>query len=203
MPSKVARRPVSPTGSVCSVASARSTCSRFDDEGTTVDDCVEYVGRPHRSWDSAIKEMARIEARAAEVQSRCSDTASNASGVSCYSVKSNMSRASTVRSVSATAPNKPMKGKMRMLPLGARTPSAEPLRQRPQEADELSLGGASLSVRGRKDAASAASTPAATPGRRPPVPPASDAPAQPPPSKFVFSSGPTPAFVPTVKPRRR
>uniref|UniRef100_A0A7S1Q2E6 Uncharacterized protein n=1 Tax=Neobodo designis TaxID=312471 RepID=A0A7S1Q2E6_NEODS len=115
-------RPPSPTGSVTSVRTARS---HFDDPDVTIDEVREYVDRPHHSWGSALKEMARIETQAQLAKDRrrrlddMSETGSCVSGVSAYTAKSNV----TIRS-SVSAPARPAKGRMAMLPLGARATSA-------------------------------------------------------------------------------
>ena len=95
-------RPSSPTGSVTSVRSTSSNRSltskkgdkekkpsRFDDPEIPMAVIESYIVQPHRGWDSAIREIARMEANAerARIQ-RESDTASGVSTVSAYSVAS-------------------------------------------------------------------------------------------------------------------
>lgn len=117
------RRPASPTASVI------STMSRFDE--ATVEECLEYVSAPHRSWDSAVREMARVETKK---QRQMSDTCSNVSAVSCYSLRSNMSQASTASAASR-------RGHM------ARLPSRDSAPPQPPPAFDVSgttIGGSSF-----------------------------------------------------------
>lgn len=77
-------KPKSPTESVASIAT--STRNRFE----TVEECLEYIQKPHRSWDSAMKEMARIEAQKEAASERASDTSSVVSAVSARSTTSSV-----------------------------------------------------------------------------------------------------------------
>jgi hypothetical protein len=136
-PAKSHRRPPSPTNSVASIRnkSKRNFHSRFDDphdgEETNevlVDECVEYLGRRHENWDSAVREMARIAARK---ERGMSDTASNASTVSAYSISSRASvRSSRAAASAPQLSNRPARGHLRGLPeaalasLGARPNSS-------------------------------------------------------------------------------
>ena len=100
--------------------------SELDD--APVETCMEYLSRPHTSWISATKELARIEARKQEDDARsCSST------VSAYSVKSSASAMSTASSSSSLR-----RGHMSKLPQRGRT-SSEP----PPPVD-LAIGGSSI-----------------------------------------------------------
>lgn len=118
--SSLSRRPPSPSGSsVASGASpakslrstsggptsARPSTASKTFEGMTVNEVVSYVQKTHIPWDSAIREMARVEAKAKQSMS---DTKSNASTVSCYSV---------AKSVASNATSASRKGRLGMLPL--------------------------------------------------------------------------------------
>jgi hypothetical protein len=107
-PPSPARSASSPTPSVRSAAASTSTSqarTRFD--GASVNDVLEYIGRTHIPWDSAMREMARIEARQSEKDDE--DRRSAASTVSCYSVaKSAISATSSAR-----------RGRLGMLPARA------------------------------------------------------------------------------------
>ena len=129
-PPPTVARPPSPTGSTSSVRTTGTTRtnktvaqSRFDGDDVTVDEAREYAERPHHSWGSATKEMARIQTKIEMSRQRAeSETGSCVSGISAYSGKTSYSVASMRSAVSA--PSRPAKGRMGMLPLGARATSA-------------------------------------------------------------------------------
>ena len=127
-------RPPSPTGSSVSRASAavsvKSTVSSLRKQASrpstltatalaslpkapsaisqmNFDECMCFVTRPHRTWDSAYKEFARIETLR---QRQESDARSCCSSVSAYSIPASV--ASTARSSKAAR-----KGRIGMLPL--------------------------------------------------------------------------------------
>jgi hypothetical protein len=140
-------RPPSPTHSVMSVkttASAKTTMSRFEAPDVTIDEVREYIERPHHSWGSALSEFARIETSVQMSKDRrrrledMSDTGSCMSGVSAYTVRSSVS-----------APGRPAKGRMAMLPLGARATTAEgPRPAGAMDAGPLSPTGSEFSLHG-------------------------------------------------------
>lgn len=69
----------------------RSRPSRFDGDEIDIDDAKEYLSRPHSTWASASKELARLES----VRERLDDDArSTTSSISAYSMASNVSVAS-------------------------------------------------------------------------------------------------------------
>lgn len=130
-------RPPSPTGSCASFASSTASFKRkvkdrsvgrlrdkdgllmshFDESEVQIEECMEYVSRPHQSWDSASRELARLETIR---QRQLSDTMSNASSVSAYSIQSGMSVASS------------RKGNLAMLP------------KSPPPAPDLTVGGSTI-----------------------------------------------------------
>lgn len=113
-------RPPSPTGSDASFASSTTSFrrmqrdkppsqikagyvkreSRFDKEDANIDDAMEFLSRPHSTWDSAFHELARLQSLKDRAES---DTCSNMSSVSAYSLASQASSVSR-------------KGSLRMLP---------------------------------------------------------------------------------------
>jgi hypothetical protein len=143
---RLAPRPPSPTGSVSSVRT-----SKFDLPEVTIDEVREYLDRPHHSWGSAMKEMARVETQAQLAKDKrrrleeMSETGSCVSGISAYTGKSN----ATIRS-SVSAPARPVKGRMGMLPLGARATSAHGREQPPSPTGSVqsafSVNGSTVAV---------------------------------------------------------
>jgi hypothetical protein len=101
--------------------------SRLD--SAPIETCMEYLSRPHTSWDSATKELARLESR----RQHDDDARSCASTVSAYSIKSSSSAVSSSSSL--------RRGHMAMLPSSqprSRTASEPP------PAVDLSVGGTSV-----------------------------------------------------------
>jgi hypothetical protein len=146
----------------------------------TIEECQAFVQRPHRSWDSALKEMARAEAAAERLRKARSETGSNSSSVSAYSVASirstmSMRSQSSVKSRSSAVgqPHSPQ------LPIG-----------------ELSVGGLSIvggsaggkfgaarQQRAHPSSAPPVSTKSATPSANPPP---ADFGRKPEPPQFIF-----------------
>eukprot|EP00758_Cryptobia_borreli_P004536 Tbor_TRINITY_DN4438_c0_g1::TRINITY_DN4438_c0_g1_i1::g.8018::m.8018 len=74
------------------------------------EDCMQYVMRPHNSWDSAVKELARLETLR---ELNCGKSNASQTSVSAYSIANT---SMTARSSIAAR-----KGHLGMLPLGGQT----------------------------------------------------------------------------------
>lgn len=117
-----------------------SLAVRYKRGAATVEECMEFVSRPHSSWDSAMKELARLETIKEDRERAMSDTSSCMSGISAYSVATTTSTRTGFGSSSVQR-----KGNMAKLPSSPPPPPPDLMVVASSSSSSLSLAGSTRS----------------------------------------------------------